>query len=115
MGEHGEATLQAGEESPRRQRLHPCCRQLDGQRQTVEPHTNLRECVFVVVCDGKSATCGPSALEKENRCVVTLELIEIRQAVRIRNLERRHWVLVLPGDAKMRTARCQHLQVRRRS
>jgi hypothetical protein len=101
--------LQPGEDRLRRQHLDPRRRQLDGQRQAIQPAGDLRDRRCVLLAEGESQYRGGCPLGEQPHRLAGRDGIS-RRRLRVRDRERRDRAFLLAGNAQRRTAADQHSQ-----
>jgi hypothetical protein len=114
-GEDREALLQPGQHLLGRQDLGPGGRQLDRQRQAVEPDGDLRHGRGVL---GGEAEPGPHRLrplDEQPHGLGPAEGLEVGEPLRVGQVQRRHQVLLLTAQRQRHAGGDQDLQRRRRA
>src|SRR5262249_36950961 len=85
---HVRALVEPREECLRGQQPHARGRELDGERQAVQSHTELGDRRSVLLRHGEARVGGPRALDKERDCVVLRQSVERRQRPWVRQRKR---------------------------
>jgi hypothetical protein len=96
----------------RRQQLDPRRRQLDRQRQPVQPRAQLGHRRRAGVGDREVRAGRPGALDEQRHRLVLRQRLEVRQALGVRQLQRRDRELVLAGEVERRATGHQQLHGR---
>src|SRR5215218_5313955 len=104
-GEHLEAIAQAGEQRLRGQQLYPCCGELYGQGQPVQPRADLRHRRGILLCHGEVGSDGPGPIYEEPDRPIPGEVLNGREGSRVRQREGGDGKLVLAVELQ-RGAAC---------
>jgi len=111
-GEKREAPVEPGKDVSRLEQPNPRRRELDRQRQAVEPGADLGDRRRVLQRQVESRTDCPSALDEERDRIDRPQLVKADVTRAARERERRHEKLLLSGDPERFTARHEHLHAR---
>ena len=101
--QHGQRMLQPGEQRPGRQELDPRRRQLDRQRQAIEPPGDPRDHGGILLVQDETRPDGPGALGEQPHRLAARDRRD-RRALRVRHPQRRDLELLLTADVKRRAA-----------
>ena len=112
-GEDLQPAFHPAEHRRRRQCLHTCRRQLDGQRQPVEAVADLGDEARVLACELEVRLRGRRAFDKQGDGGIPRQRVERGRRRRIRPRQRQHWHLVLLVEVQRLTARDEHRERRR--
>jgi hypothetical protein len=111
-GEDRQAPLQPVEDRRRGQELHPGGRELDAQRQAIEPARDFGHGARVVVGHGEARRNGSRALNEQGDGLDLAQDTEGWELARIRDVQWRDRELLLTGDAQHRPARDEDVKLR---
>ena len=109
-GQQAQRMLKPGRDRLRRQQPDPRRRQLDGQRQAVQPADNLRDRRRVLIVDGESRYHGGRALGEQPRRLAGGQGRRGRVGHRVRDRKRRDRAFLLAGNAQRGAAAHQDPQ-----
>ena len=90
-GEEAEPIIQPGGDLFHRQDIDPGRRQFDGERNAIQPLTDLRHGWSVFACDGKPWGGRHCSIEKEAHGLVLDEILEGREMANVGQGERGDW------------------------